>query len=287
VRRPEKRRFSLSARHNTAGREGVVGLFRRTSLFDATMLDLPPKMAKRAAGNRENSASLKLQLRIGGQKGAFQKVMLTDGTGSGSPYLDDLLGDLDRQEDQCFVFEGGYWNIRKFHEVKESGNHFVTKCGGNIKPRVVEGPPLPEKPLQSGYELLQDARVHLGDRSDNEFRMFRVRQTEGREIVLLADLLDVSADRICLPYRYRWNIEIGFSLPQTDPAAGLLFLPRSRGSRSPDTDGAHRLGHAGPFQSGPRAEAIKLYPDELYSSNLLAESPHSGMDISANRLSLA
>ena len=190
--------------------EGVVGLFRRTSIFDATMLKLPPKMAKWAAENSENSASLKLQLRIGGQKGEFQKVMLTGGTGSDSPYLDDLLGDLDRREDQYFVFDGGYWDIQKFHRIKESGNHFVAKRGGNIQPRVVENLPLPEKPLQSGYEVLQDARVYLGDRTDNEFRMLRVRQTEGQEIVLLTDQMALSADQICLLYRYRWNIEIVF-----------------------------------------------------------------------------
>lgn len=40
--------------------------------------------------------------------------------------------------------------------------------------------------------------------------MLRVRQTSGQEIVLLTSLLELSADQICLLYRYRWTIEIVF-----------------------------------------------------------------------------
>jgi IS4 transposase len=40
--------------------------------------------------------------------------------------------------------------------------------------------------------------------------MLRVRQTNGQEITLLSSLIDLSADQICLLYRYRWTIEIVF-----------------------------------------------------------------------------
>ena len=40
--------------------------------------------------------------------------------------------------------------------------------------------------------------------------MLRVRQTNGQEITLIASLTDLSADQICLLYRYRWTIEIVF-----------------------------------------------------------------------------
>ena len=40
--------------------------------------------------------------------------------------------------------------------------------------------------------------------------MLKVRQTNGHEITLLTSLVGLSADEICLLYRYRWTIEIVF-----------------------------------------------------------------------------
>ena len=42
------------------------------------------------------------------------------------------------------------------------------------------------------------------------YRMLVVRQTNGQEITLLSSLVGLSADEICLLYRYRWTIEIIF-----------------------------------------------------------------------------
>ncbi len=93
----------------------------------------------------------------------------------------------------------------------ESGNDFVTKRAGKIKPHILKELPLPNTDqLSSGYTVLQDALVHLGQRQDRLFRMLRVRQTNGQEITLISSLLDLSADQICLLYRYRWTIEIVF-----------------------------------------------------------------------------
>ncbi len=124
--------------------------------------------------------------------------------------MDTLLGDLSQQENQIFLFDGGYWKIDTYHAIVESGNHFVTRRGGNIKPHVVRELPLPKEPLSSGYTVLQDALVYLGDRQDQLYRMLRVRLTTNKEITLLSSLVDAPADHICLLYRYRWSIEIVF-----------------------------------------------------------------------------
>jgi hypothetical protein len=190
--------------------QGIVHLLHRTDIFDATSLKLPPKLREWAPGIQEGSAAMKLHLRLDGQRGDFKKILLTPAPGPDTPYMASLLGDLSQQKDQIFLFDGGYWKIDIYHAIVDSGNHFATKRGGNIKPHVVQELPLPEEPLTSGYTVLQDALVYLGQRQDLLYRMLRVQLTTGKEITLLSSLVNASADQICLLYRYRWTIEIVF-----------------------------------------------------------------------------
>ena len=97
--------------------QGIVQLLQRTDLFDATTLILPPKLRKWAPGKHEDHAAMKLQLRIDGWRGDFKKIMLTPEPGADSPYLSDLLGNLEEQEDQIFIFDGGYWKIATYHAI--------------------------------------------------------------------------------------------------------------------------------------------------------------------------
>jgi hypothetical protein len=191
--------------------QGIVGLLHRTELFDATRLKLPPKLSKWAPGKNEGTAGMKMQLCIDGERGNFKRILFTPEPGNDSPYFEAMLGDLAEQKGQIYIFDAGYWKIDTYHDIVESGNDFVTKRAGKIKPHLVKELPLPNpEQLSSGYEVLQDALVHLGDRQDRLFRMLRVRQTNGQEITLLSSLIDLSADQICLLYRYRWTIEIVF-----------------------------------------------------------------------------
>jgi hypothetical protein len=190
--------------------QGIVDLLHRTDLFDATTLKLPPKLRQWMPGKHEGTAALKMQLRIDGWRGDFKKIMFTPEPGNDSPYLKDLLGDLEAQAGQIFLFDGGYWKLETYHAIVDSGNDFVTKRGGKIKPLPVKDLPLPQEPLASEYEVLQDTLVYLGERRNRLYRMLKVRQTNGHEITLLTSLVGLPADEICLLYRYRWTIEIVF-----------------------------------------------------------------------------
>jgi hypothetical protein len=189
---------------------GIVDLLHRTDIFDATTLNLPPKLRDVAPGIQEGTAAVKMHLRIDGRRGDFKKILLTPAPGPDSPYMNALLGDLSQQEGQIFLFDGGYWKISTYRAILESGNHFVTRRGGNIKPHAVRQLPLPEEPLSSGYTVLEDTLVYLGDRQDTLYRMLRVRLTTNKEITILSSLINAPADHICLLYRYRWTIEIVF-----------------------------------------------------------------------------
>jgi hypothetical protein len=193
--------------------QGITHLLNRTDLFDATTLTLPPKLAEWAegvAGTKADAAELKLQVKLAGQSGAMKHLMVTPAPGSDAPYFEDLLGDLAAQEGVIFLFDGGYWNLKTYQQIVDSHNHFVTKRAGNIKPHLVKELALPQEPLSSGYTVLQDALVYLGDNRTQLYRMLKVRLTNGEQITLITSLLTASADQICLLYRYRWTIEIVF-----------------------------------------------------------------------------
>jgi len=191
--------------------QGIVQLLHRTDLFDATTLKLPPKLSKWAPSKHEGKAAMKMQLCIDGERGDFKRILFTPEPGNDSPYFEEMLGELDEQNGRIFIYDAGYWKINTYHAIAESGNDFVTKRAGKIKPHIVKELPVPEvDELSSGYEILQDAWVFLGERQERIFRMLRVRQTNGQEITLISSLIDLSADQICLLYRYRWTIEIVF-----------------------------------------------------------------------------
>lgn len=204
---------------------GITHLLQRSELFDATSLTLPPKLADwaKGVGRSDQSAGLKLQLKLAGDRGVVKQIMLTPATGPDAPYLADLLGDLGRPAGLLFVFEGGYWHLDTYRDIVAKGHDFVTKRGGNIKPQLIEERPWPQDPLASGYSVLQDALVYLGDDRSQTYHMLKVRLPTGQTITLLTSLLHASADQICLLYRYRWPIEIVFrGLRQTLPLDPLL-----------------------------------------------------------------
>jgi hypothetical protein len=193
--------------------QGISHLLKRTDMFDATTLTLPPKLAnwaKAMAGRKPDAAGLKLQLKLAGHSGAIKQLMFTPATGSDAAYFDDLLGDLEAQSQVIFLFDGGYWNLDTYQHIVESDNHFVTKRAGNIQPQPVEELALPDEPLSSGYTILQDALVYLDDEQPQLYRMLEVQLTNAEQITLITSLLQASADQICLLYRYRWTVEIVF-----------------------------------------------------------------------------
>ena len=192
--------------------QGIVDLLQNVTLFDATVIDLPPKLrdAAPALSRSETDAALKMQLRLDGQSGAIQHLMFTPATGSDSPYLTELLGDLDAQSDEIFVFDGGYWKMDTYHTIVDSGNHFVTKRAGRIEPHVVRSLPLPADPLPNGYTVLEDTLVHLGEDRTRLYRCVRIRLSTNEEITLLTSMVAAPVAQICLLYHYRWTIEIVF-----------------------------------------------------------------------------
>jgi hypothetical protein len=187
--------------------QSIVELLNQVDLFDATQISLPPSLAEWAETVPEKAA-FKIQLRMSAQ-GRFKRLLVTPASGNDNPYFEALL-DLQEGAGLIYAFDAGYFNINVYHRINDSGNYFVTKLHKNIKPVTQRRRPVPDQPVTGGYEVLEDADVCLGNDESRWYRILRVKLTTGKEITILTNLLLLSAEQICLLYRYRWTIEIVF-----------------------------------------------------------------------------
>ena len=187
--------------------QSIVELLSQVDLFDATQVSLPPSLAEWAETAPEKAA-FKIQLRMSAD-GQFKHIMVAPASGNDNPYFEALL-DLQEGAEYIYVFDAGYFNIEVYHRINDSGNYFVTKLHKNIKPIIQRQRPVPDQPVAGGYVVLEDAYVCLGGDESRWYRILRVRLPTGKVITILTNLLLLSAEQICLLYRYRWTIEIVF-----------------------------------------------------------------------------
>lgn len=187
--------------------QSIVELLSQVDLFDATQVSLPPSLAEWAETAPEKAA-FKIQLRMSAD-GQFKHIMVVPASGNDNPYFEALL-DLQEGAEYIYVFDAGYFNIEVYHRINDSGNYFVTKLHKNIKPIIQRQRPVPDQPVAGDYVVLEDAYVCLGGDESRWYRILRVRLPTGKVITILTNLLLLSAEQICLLYRYRWTIEIVF-----------------------------------------------------------------------------
>lgn len=185
----------------------IVELLNQVELFDATRVPLPPSLAE-WADTAPEKAAFKIQLRMSAN-GQFKRLLVTPASGNDNPYFEALL-DLQEGTGYIYAFDAGYFDIDVYHRINDSSNYFVTKLHKNIKPVVQRQRPVPDQPVAGGYVVLEDTDVCLGGDESRWYRVLRVELTTGKEITILTNLLLLSAEQICLIYRYRWTIEIVF-----------------------------------------------------------------------------
>lgn len=203
-----------------------VNLLGRVDLFDATRLKLPASLGEWAQSDDAQQASFKLQMKLNDAGGHFKQILLTPAKGNDNNYFEELLN-LEQGAGRLNLFDCGYFKIDQYHAITHSGNYFVTKLHGNIKPEPVAERPVPEGQVADGYQVLSDAYVLLSGEAERWYRCLHVRLSTEEELTILTNLLWLSAEQICLFYRYRWTIEIVFrwlkSLLQLDH-----FISRDR-----------------------------------------------------------
>jgi hypothetical protein len=112
-----------------------------------------------------------------------------------------------------YVFDLGYYDFGWWADLDERGCRIVTRLKKNTPLTVVE-----EMPVPRSSPVLSDRIGHLPDRLArsrknpfvNPVREIRVNTETGKELRILTNDLDASADEIAALYKRRWQVELFF-----------------------------------------------------------------------------
>ena len=210
--------------------QGVSHLLEGVSIFDASTLRLPPKIAKWAK-MKKNTSGVKVQLRLGCGYGGVERVMITSAKGNDNPYFESLL-DLEESAGKIYLYDTGYFKIETYEKIVDSGNHFVTTLHKNISYKVIEESPLSEEEAPNGYLIHSDRLVILGsgdNTTHNSYRLLEVTDTKGKRTTILTDIKDLKPSQLCHLKAYRWTIEIVFRWLKRTLKLGRLISYSPRG----------------------------------------------------------
>jgi hypothetical protein len=193
----------------------IAELLEQTVLFDSTTLRLPPKIKQWATSQSDEELPLKLHLRLQAGYGGIDRIILAPEKENDAKRYEELL-DLEQasQGEHIYLHDCGYRKLSLYDEVVESGHHFVSRYHSRISFHTARELSLPEdRELSNGYLLIRDRVGTLGQREDADqplYRLINILDSQGDPIVIVTSLLELSVERVCLLYFYRWTIEILF-----------------------------------------------------------------------------
>ncbi|WP_400247462.1 IS4 family transposase [Niallia sp. JL1B1071] len=156
---------------------------------------------------RKTKSGVKLPLRLVFMEKGFSypdKGVLTNAIEHDRGQLEIFIDD----KECMYVFDRGYLDYERFDRMTDDGYFFVTRLRKNAVVRVLESFTLP-----THSTVLSDDMVVIGttqNRSENVFRRLKLLDTKGKELTLLTNRFDLSADEIAEIYKSRWAIELFF-----------------------------------------------------------------------------
>lgn len=117
------------------------------------------------------------------------------------------------QSGATYVFDKGYYHFAFWAKLDAQGCRFVTRLKSNAPITVQQ-----DRVVIAGTGILSDRVVHLSQRLsasrrnpfEKPIRMINVAISSGREITLVSNDLDSSAEAIAALYKARWQIELFF-----------------------------------------------------------------------------
>ena len=190
----------------------IARLLDSTHTFDATTVELPPRVAAwaRVSEKREQAGS-KVQSRGRAGYGGVDRVRVTGAAGNDNPYFRALLGLEEAAAGQLYLFDTGYFKLATYDQIREQGSDLVTALHNNISVAVGAEYPVESALTPQGHVLHSDRLVYLGHgdtRSAHLWRLLDASDTQGQRRTILTSLLLESAERITHLRTYRWAIEI-------------------------------------------------------------------------------
>jgi Transposase DDE domain len=181
---------------------------------DGSLLPALPKMVWALWMNDDNRAA-KMHVHFDVFKGVPADVTITHGSGSEREQLRKML-----LPGHIYVVDRGYEEFQLFQDIVDAGSSFIARVQDKIAYKVLEERPLTKEAKAAG--VVSDVIVkRLGtDHHKNvvkqRMRIVKV-QTDKLDskgnpdvLVLVTNLLDLSAELVALGYKHRWAVELFF-----------------------------------------------------------------------------
>jgi len=156
---------------------------------------------------RKTKSGVKLHLRLVYlEKGCSypDKAVLTNAKEHDRGQLEILVDD----KECMYVFDRGYLDYERFDRMTDDGFFFVSRLRKNAVTRVIESFEIPKQ-----SSVLSDEMILIGNtqnRAENVFRRIEVLDPNGKELYLMTNRFDLSADEVAELYKSRWAIELFF-----------------------------------------------------------------------------
>jgi len=178
---------------------------RSVKIIDATTLPLIHRLIGVFLGTQGRAAA-KLNVRIDEPTRLPESLVVTAGRRHERRTVDRLIDWS--QAGITYLFDRGYFCLRLFERLMETGNYFVTLLKNGVTVWTVYEQERFRGRWQEGFRLLRDSVVELAAPGGRLFlRLVEAFDEEGHHWKVLTNHFDLSALEVCVLYRKRWAVE--------------------------------------------------------------------------------
>lgn len=190
-------------------------LTRKLIAVDGSFFAVAPRIAwalYNQNGRNIRKGNVRLHLQFDTQLGIPMQVGLTAGQGSEGQHLRQHL-----TADCCYVMDRGFQNYQLLADILAAQSDFIVRLRKSATAEVLETRPRTAADQAAG--VIADEVVRVGWRSDQTAELPSLRRVivrapdrtgEVHDVILLTNLLALSAADVALAYRYRWQVELFF-----------------------------------------------------------------------------
>lgn len=165
---------------------------------------------------RTYNQGLKLHLMLTPRNGAIDYANITDMN------VNDITDarDMTLESDRIYVFDKGYLDFNWWHEICETGSHFVTRIKKNTAYKVLETRPLAD---DEDENIIKDMVIELTNKTPRggkinrlagrRLRLIEIEHPGGKKdspFYIISDMMEATGSEIADYYKQRWSIELLF-----------------------------------------------------------------------------
>jgi hypothetical protein len=125
-----------------------------------------------------------------------------------------ILKNLDKRQDNIFVFDRGVQSRNQFCKMDENAFKFVTRLREVARHEILRSYAIPKDYRVGNLLVLSDEKVYLYDkkhkRTDCPFRLIKTINDKNEPLWFLTNEFSISIQEVIEIYKKRWDIEVFF-----------------------------------------------------------------------------